>query len=206
VTISGPSTLQVGEAGTYTITLSGNSKTGPNVAASDGTLGKVTTQFSVSGGELTFSSARNSDTWQFTYTPTSAGTKTLYATGVINGRPGTWNHAADFTLDATTTKTSVETDVPVTFVLDQNYPNPFNPSTTIHYSTAKTTRVVLTVTDATGKLVATLVDAVQPTGSYQATFDGSRFASGIYFYRLQAPIESGQAGDFVATRKMLMLK
>ena len=98
VSISGPASLWVGQAGTYTLTFSGTTKTGANVAATGGTLAPVTTQFSLTGGELTFTSSRNSSTWQFTYTPTSSGMKTIYAAGVVNGRPGTWNHAADFSV------------------------------------------------------------------------------------------------------------
>jgi hypothetical protein len=197
-TISGPGTLTVGQTGTYTITFPGSSKTAANVAASDGTLAPVTTQFTVSGGELTFSGARNASTWQFSYTPTIAGTKTLYAACVLNGHTGTWNHAADFPVTATTL-TSVVTDVPQAFSLEQNYPNPFNPTTNIDYSIAKSARVTLNVYTMAGTLVATLVNATLPAGTYRAQFDGSVLATGVYIYRLTA-------GDIVLSKKLVLLK
>mgnify|MGYP005842129017 CR=1 FL=1 len=93
------------------------------------------------------------------------------------------------------------------FSLEQNYPNPFNPSTTIRYniptvieSGAKQSQLVtLKVYDVLGNEVATLVNEEKPAGSYEVEFDGSRLASGIYFYKLQT-------GSFIKTRKMLILK
>jgi hypothetical protein len=199
-TISGPTTLNVGQTGNYTITFPGSTKTGTNVAASDGTLAGVTTQFNLSGGELTFSAGIASNTWTFTYTPTTAGAKTLYAACVLNGHNSgnTWNHAADFAVTATPL-TSVEPDAPRTFSLGQNYPNPFNPATTIEYTVAKQTRVTLNVYALSGTLVATLVNATQEPGSYRTRFDGAGLASGVYIYRLNA-------GDLVISKKLVLLK
>jgi hypothetical protein len=89
--------------------------------------------------------------------------------------------------------------VPSSFSLSQNYPNPFNPTTTIKYSIAKAGMVSLRIYNILGQEVATLVNSHQATGSYSATFDASRFASGVYFYRLNA-------GSFNQVRKMLLLK
>lgn len=90
-----------------------------------------------------------------------------------------------------------------TFKLSQNYPNPFNPRTTIQYSLpaldAKSVRVKLAVYDLLGRLVAVLVDKRQPQGNYSVTFDASRIASGMYFYRLQA-------GETTISKKMIFLK
>jgi len=88
--------------------------------------------------------------------------------------------------------------------LEQNYPNPFNPTTTIAYSIATESTVQLRVFDVRGAMVTTLVNEKQPPGGYRVTWDGvsdSRHAvaSGIYFYRLTA-------GDFSATRKMVLLR
>jgi len=85
------------------------------------------------------------------------------------------------------------------FSLKQNYPNPFNPMTTIAYSIEKATDVRLTVYDVLGREVATLVNEAKKPGMYQVHFDASRFASGIYLYRIQA-------GSFVKTHKMMLLK
>jgi hypothetical protein len=83
--------------------------------------------------------------------------------------------------------------------LNQNYPNPFNPSTMIRYKILSRSHVTLTVYDLLGRGVATLVDCVQEPGVKTATFDGSKLASGVYFYRLKA-------GDFVQTRKLVLVR
>jgi hypothetical protein len=86
-----------------------------------------------------------------------------------------------------------------TFGLAQNYPNPFNPATTISYQLAVSSHVTLKVYDVLGREVAALVDENKTAGSYQAKFDGSRFASGVYFYRLEA-------GSYSATRRFVLMK
>jgi hypothetical protein len=95
-----------------------------------------------------------------------------------------------FSFDETPVAAGGEPVVP--FVLHQNRPNPFNPSTTIGYDLSATTRVTLEVLDVTGRLVAGLVNGVQPAGPHQVvwdgvSYDGRRVASGVYFYRLRTP-------------------
>jgi PKD repeat protein len=85
------------------------------------------------------------------------------------------------------------------FSLNQNYPNPFNPSTRITYSIQKAGIVSLKVYDILGREVATLVNGYQPANNYSVIFDASDLASGIYLYKLKT-------GDFVQTRKMILLK
>ena len=99
--------------------------------------------------------------------------------------------------------------VPKETVLLANYPNPFNPETWIPYELAETAEVTVSIYAADGKLVRTLALGQLPAGIYQnrsraAYWDGRNVqgepvASGIYFYTLQA-------GDFSATRKMLIRK
>ena len=89
--------------------------------------------------------------------------------------------------------------LPVLYLLEQNYPNPFNPSTQIRYSLPTPSKVRLTVHDLLGREVAVLVDEVQPAGYREAVWDASRFASGVYLYRLTA-------GTFVQSRRMLVVK
>lgn len=95
---------------------------------------------------------------------------------------------------------------PLVFELAQNYPNPFNPSTKIRYTIPSFTQykdegslVTLIVFDVLGNEVITLVNEDKPAGNYEVNFDASQLSSGIYFYKIQA-------GSFVETKKMLLLK
>ncbi|NOY78186.1 MAG: T9SS type A sorting domain-containing protein [Calditrichaeota bacterium] len=89
--------------------------------------------------------------------------------------------------------------VPSSFVLYQNYPNPFNPTTVIPFSLQKRGHVDLSVFDVNGRLVAKLFNQEMSAGQYQAKFDGSRLASGVYYYRL---LVDGK----VFTKKMMLVK
>ncbi len=93
----------------------------------------------------------------------------------------------------------VEVNAPLTFGLEQNYPNPFNPSTNIKYSVPETGSIKLSIYNVLGEEVAVLVDRIVQVGFYEVTFDASNLPSGVYFYRLQA-------GSFVETKKMVLLK
>ncbi len=77
-------------------------------------------------------------------------------------------------------------NLPAKYELSQNYPNPFNPTTQINYSIPQRGYVTLKVYNVLGQEVATLFSGVQSAGNYVATFDGSKYSSGVYFYRLQA--------------------
>jgi thermitase len=88
---------------------------------------------------------------------------------------------------------------PATFELAEGYPNPFNPSTTIRYGLPERTYVSLSVFNTLGQKVASLVQGEQDAGYHEVKFDGSRLASGIYFYRLTV-------GTFVETKKLLLLR
>ncbi|HSD62449.1 MAG TPA: T9SS type A sorting domain-containing protein, partial [Ignavibacteriaceae bacterium] len=84
-------------------------------------------------------------------------------------------------------------------ILFQNYPNPFNPVTNIQFSIKSQQNVSLIVFDVLGNEVTTLVDEEKPAGHYSVNFDGTKLSSGIYFYQLKA-------GDFTATKKLILLK
>jgi hypothetical protein len=90
-------------------------------------------------------------------------------------------------------------NTPNSYSLVQNYPNPFNPTTTINYQLKFGGRVTLKVYNILGREVATLVNEEKPAGNYSIVFDAGKLSSGIYFYRLQT-------GNFVATKKMILLK
>jgi len=85
------------------------------------------------------------------------------------------------------------------FSLSANYPNPFNPGTMIRYELKEASTVSLKIYDQLGKVVAELLNEEKPAGIYEEKFDGSRLASGIYFCQLKA-------GDFIATRKLMLMK
>lgn len=85
------------------------------------------------------------------------------------------------------------------YKLDQNYPNPFNPFTKISYTIPQRTYVRLRVYDMLAKEVAELVNTIQESGSYEATFDGSNLPSGAYFYKLEA-------GNYIEVKKILLIK
>jgi hypothetical protein len=85
------------------------------------------------------------------------------------------------------------------YQLHQNYPNPFNPSTTIEFSLPRSGHVTLKVFNILGEVVATLVNEELNVWTYTTQWNAADAASGVYFYRLQA-------GDFVDTKKLLLLK
>ncbi len=93
----------------------------------------------------------------------------------------------------------VNVSLPTKFALMQNYPNPFNPTTTIAYELPTRSKVLLKIYDMLGREVATLVNGEQAAGRYAQSFNASGLASGLYFYRLQA-------GNFVETKKMMLVK
>lgn len=101
--------------------------------------------------------------------------------------------------------TSVAESAPIVRnTLEQNFPNPFNPITTIAFSVAENSHVLLAIYDVRGRLVRTLMNEPRGVGSYHVVWDGktgagTRASSGVYFYRLTA-------GRFKSTKKMLLLK
>ncbi len=88
---------------------------------------------------------------------------------------------------------------PSSFALSQNYPNPFNPTTKINYSISGRSHVTIMIYNVLGEKVETLVNAFQQAGNHTVSFNASRLASGVYFYRLEA---NGKA----ITKKLLFLK
>lgn len=92
-------------------------------------------------------------------------------------------------------------EIPVQFSLMQNYPNPFNPGTVISYQLSVGSYVTLKVYDLLGREVTTLVDEYKPAGTYSTQFSirNSQLSSGVYMYQLKA-------GEFVSTKKMVLLK
>ena len=89
--------------------------------------------------------------------------------------------------------------IPETFRLFNNYPNPSNPVTTIVFTLPVGGDASLVIFNMKGEQVANLFSGFQSAGSHRLVWDASDAASGIYLYRLQV-------GDFIETKKMVLLK
>ena len=89
--------------------------------------------------------------------------------------------------------------IPSFFTLTQNYPNPFNPLTKIKYQIPELSFVTLKVYDVLGNEITTLVNEEKLSGNFEVVWNANAFPSGVYFYQLQA-------GDFVDTKKMILMK
>lgn len=145
---------------------------------------------------------------KYTYDANNNPTEFLYQTRDTTNMASTiWINTLQVLSYYTTTRpdgvpTPIEktvVNIPDKISLYQNYPNPFNPSTQIKYDLSKTQPVHLTIYDITGRKVAVLVNEKQSAGAHIITFNANGLSSGVYFYRLEA-------GDFVQTRKMVLIK
>jgi len=94
---------------------------------------------------------------------------------------------------------SINNELPTSYSLSQNFPNPFNPLTKIRYELPLNSKVTIKIYDILGREVTTLLSETLKAGKYEVEWDATRCASGVYFYRLQA-------GSFVETKKMLLLR
>lgn len=95
--------------------------------------------------------------------------------------------------------TNLSNGIPGKYSLEQNYPNPFNPQTKIKFALPKDEFVKITVFDISGREISKIVNEKLTAGTYEADFNGNNFASGTYFYKIEA-------GDFVETKKMILIK
>ena len=128
--------------------------------------------------------------WSLTFVPDS----NYLFVGTHND--GVWRIKLD--LGSLTSVEEVD-NIPSSFALHQNYPNPFNPSTSIEFSLLERSAVRLTVYNALGQEVATLVNEEVPAGTHKTSWDASGLPSGIYFARLETK-------SFTATKKMVLMK
>jgi hypothetical protein len=119
----------------------------------------------------------------------------LYQDGRANSWVNKWRRAYTYIV----TGTEQISDEIKSFRLSDNYPNPFNPSTNIEYSIPKKSFVSLQVFDILGREVVKLVEEEKDIGDYKVEFNSSGLSSGAYFYQLKA-------GDFIETKKMILLK
>jgi len=103
----------------------------------------------------------------------------------------------------------ITNNIPGQFKLYQNYPNPFNPKTSIKYDIPVGTRhgvfVQLKIYDITGKEILSITELKQ-AGGYSFIFDGTNYASGLYLYRLEVRQAGSSTGNYVETKKMVLMK
>ena len=95
---------------------------------------------------------------------------------------------------------TINNSIPEDYTLYQNYPNPFNPETKLRYDIRQSTSVKISISDIEGKKLAILVDNYHSPGTYETKFNGTYFASGVYFCVLEAD------GEIVSTKKMMLLR
>jgi photosystem II stability/assembly factor-like uncharacterized protein len=151
------------------------------------------------GSPLIYGSLDNGATWSLEYTASTG-----YYWHISAGKPGVgfWavrsNGGISYRQPITNINT-ISSQTPENYSVSQNYPNPFNPKTNIRYQISKTGFVSLRVYDISGKEVNILVNDNQSAGTYQVSFDGSNFSSGIYYYTLSTE-------NFRETRKMILVK
>ena len=93
----------------------------------------------------------------------------------------------------------MEDIIPTDFYLSQNHPNPFKDRTTIKYCIPDKERIRLEVFNSSRNKVKTIVKEIKDAGTYKVEIDAAVLPSGVYFYRLQA-------GDFIETKKMVLMK
>jgi hypothetical protein len=127
----------------------------------------------------------------------------VYANTDANGQYTQWREDPEV-VNGTVALVAAGPSLPTEFGLDQNYPNPFNPTTKLSYALPTNAHVQLTVYNVLGQAVRTLVDEDMAAGTHEVTWngrnsEGTQVSSGIYFYRINA-------GNFSATKKMMMLK
>lgn len=139
--------------------------------------------------------------------PTNNGGRSMIAQFGTSGpeidqswkRPDAWGFMEVVAKDYVDAVDEQASTLPTKYSLYNNYPNPFNPSTVIKYDIPQASMVTLKVFDVLGREVATLVNGEHKAGSYQVAFNARNFASGTYIYRIQA-------GNFVQTKKMVLVK
>jgi hypothetical protein len=224
--VDGPDTVQAGEAGLFTISVSKESSltAGFNVAALRGTLEVVDSLESYwYEGELTHTSpkpsgGRDTIAWQFRYVaPGTSRTliDTIYSVANSTNQDTSateedkWNFGDNFAVLILGGVTAVQSDgggeLPG-FRLHQNYPNPFNPSTNIEFEISFASHVVLSVFDLSGRLVSETPGSDYAPGVHTIRFstEGQRLASGTYVYRVAARMLDENSARTVSGKMLLL--
>jgi plastocyanin len=153
----------------------------------------TTTSLNVPTGALSWNNPIDASNTSFIYAITTAGTYNYQCNfhGQIFGMTGVINAQA-------VGIKQIETVVPK-YELKQNYPNPFNPTTIINFNIPQKSLVTLKLYDISGREIGTLVNSELNSGGYSVDFNGEKYASGIYIYKLQAD-------NFTDVKKMTLIK
>ena len=128
----------------------------------------------------------------------------LYAESHDGATDQDFDIAKEFGWATNLTTTDINNDaatiLPGKYNLNQNYPNPFNPETVISYSLPQNSDVTISIYDITGQLIDNIIQVMQSAGTHELRWQAANhLASGAYMYRIQA-------GDFVSTKKMILLR
>jgi len=142
-------------------------------------------------GAATWSAANSGITDKYGYALTTFGGYLFVGT-----EGGIWKRPISQLITAASDRRDI---LPDGFKLSQNYPNPFNPSTTIHFELPKQSQVRLDLFNMLGQSVMQVLDEKRQAGVYDVQIRAGNLSSGMYFYRLTA-------GDFVQTKKMVLMK
>ena len=142
---------------------------------------------------------------EITFSTEAKGSFLSYGTGGVNIYPQVGESRFTLTVSySALTSNDEPANVPGSFVLHPAYPNPFNPITALRYDLPKQAQVTLTVYDLMGREITQLVNTNQDAGYRSVQWDatdmhGKPVGAGVYFYQIHA-------GEFVQTRKMVLLK
>jgi len=153
------------------------------------------------GGVYASPHSIDSAIFHWTAPPGGTGTVSFFAAAFQGTTSSANGQSSKVTLSATEMTTDVRTEepLPAAFHLSQNFPNPFNPTTNINFDVPVDVHVTLRIFDVSGKELAILVDGLVRAGHHQATVNAADFASGLYFYQLNA-------GKFTDVRKFVVLR
>ena len=154
----------------------------------------IDTLFSINGGYL----------WAFTDSIPSDTSYKVFVQSLSDNSLQDMSDAS-FTIEYIPVGVEQVAGLPENFKLEQNYPNPFNPSTRIRYSLPMASNITIKIYNSIGENVATLIDDYQSVGNYEVNWDAAYYASGIYFYSLEA-IPSDGSQMYRSVKKMILLK
>jgi hypothetical protein len=144
----------------------------------------------------------------------SSGTllSNVVATLDVDGRATKLSRGTSVTVSKASSVISLKIDasgtglVPTQFALEQNYPNPFNPTTSIRYALPVDSKVTLRIYNILGQEVATLENGIESSGYRSIQWNATNYASGVYFYRLEASGVADASKSFVQVKKLVLVK